>query len=82
MPSSADLLHWQAQPPLSEPGGGFGQMEVFQLAVVDGRPVLVFNCLPKRTFRAAAGHRYQRRHLGGATPSPRSGPTTSQARRR
>jgi len=44
--TSADLLHWQAQPPLSEPGGGFGQLEVFQLVVVDGRPVLVFNCLP------------------------------------
>lgn len=55
--TSADLLHWQAQPPLSPPGGGFGQMEVFQLAVVDGRPVLVFNCLPNE-------HSAQRRATG------------------
>jgi beta-fructofuranosidase len=42
---SADLLHWQAQPPLSQPGAGFGQLEVFQLATVEGKHVLIFNCL-------------------------------------
>jgi beta-fructofuranosidase len=42
---SADLLHWEVQPPLSEPGAGFGQLEVFQVEVIDGRVVLLFNCL-------------------------------------
>ncbi len=41
---SADLLHWDVQPPLSEPGAGFGHLEVFQVAQVDGRDVLLFNC--------------------------------------
>ena len=42
---SADLLRWEVQPPLSSPGNGFGQLEVFQVANVDGRHVLIFNCL-------------------------------------
>jgi len=42
---SRDLIHWQAQPPLSRPGGGFGHLEVPQVEVVEGRPVLVFSCL-------------------------------------
>jgi len=42
---SADLLHWEVQPPLSEPGAGFGQLEVFQVENVDNRIVLLFNCL-------------------------------------
>jgi beta-fructofuranosidase len=42
---SADLLDWEVQPPLSRPGSGFGQLEVPQVEVVDGRPVLVFSCL-------------------------------------
>jgi beta-fructofuranosidase len=42
---SADLLHWRVEPPLSRPGSGFGQLEVPQVAVVDGRPVLIFSCL-------------------------------------
>jgi len=42
--TSADLKHWDVQPPLSTPGQGFGQLEVFQFDVVDGVPVLVFCC--------------------------------------
>jgi beta-fructofuranosidase len=42
--TSADLKHWDVQPPLSTPGQGFGQLEVFQFEVVDGVPVLVFCC--------------------------------------
>jgi beta-fructofuranosidase len=42
---SQDLIHWQAQPPLSRPGGGFGHLEVPQTEIVEGRPVLVFSCL-------------------------------------
>jgi beta-fructofuranosidase len=30
---------------LSEPGAGFGHMEVFQVEVVDGQVVLLFSCL-------------------------------------
>lgn len=33
------------QPPLSKPGSGLSQLEVPQLAVVDGRPLLLFSCL-------------------------------------
>jgi beta-fructofuranosidase len=42
---SADLRHWTARPPLSQPGAGFGHLEVLQVEVVDGRPVLIFSCL-------------------------------------
>jgi len=42
--TSADLKHWDVQPPLSAPGQGFGQLEVFQFEVVDGVPVLLFCC--------------------------------------
>lgn len=40
---SADLLHWEIGPPVSEPAG-FGQLEVLQTRLVEGRPVLVFTC--------------------------------------
>jgi beta-fructofuranosidase len=42
---SCDLVHWEAQPPLSSPGAGFGQLEVPQVEEVDGRAVLLFSCL-------------------------------------
>ncbi|HET6706054.1 glycosyl hydrolase family 32 [Amycolatopsis sp.] len=38
---SADLLHWEVRPPLTRPGG-FGHLEVPQVAVVDGQPLLLF----------------------------------------
>ena len=41
---SHDLIDWEVQPPLTEPGA-FGQLEVPQVALVDGLPVLVFSCL-------------------------------------
>ncbi|MCL5077346.1 MAG: glycoside hydrolase family 68 protein [Actinobacteria bacterium] len=44
---SADLMHWEVLPPLSEPGSGFGDLEVTQLSVVDGRPVLLFSCITR-----------------------------------
>jgi beta-fructofuranosidase len=56
---SPDLVHWTAQPPLTEPGAGFGQLEVPQVAIVDGRSVLVFSCLHKELA--------QRRRETGAT---------------
>lgn len=42
---SPDLEQWEVRPPLSAPAG-FGQLEVTQVAVVDGLPVLVFSCWP------------------------------------
>lgn len=42
---SADLLTWRVLPPLSRTDSGFGHLEVPQLTMVDGDPVLLFNCL-------------------------------------
>ena len=39
---SPDLVHWECRPPLSEPGE-FGHMEVPQVEIVDGTPVLLFS---------------------------------------
>jgi beta-fructofuranosidase len=44
--TSPDLSAWTVQPAWSEPGAGFGQLEVPQVAEVDGRFVLIFSCLP------------------------------------
>jgi beta-fructofuranosidase len=55
---SEDLLTWEVGEPLSHPGAGFGQLEVLQNTVVDGRPVLVFTCHPVEMTpgrRAASG---------------------------
>lgn len=41
---SVDLESWQVQPPLSQPGQGFGQAEVLQFEIVDGVPVILFCC--------------------------------------
>lgn len=40
---SKDLLTWEVLPPLTRPGG-FGQLEVPQVAVVGDQPVLLFSC--------------------------------------
>ncbi|SEH57029.1 MULTISPECIES: glycosyl hydrolase family 32 [unclassified Leifsonia] len=42
---SRDLDHWELQPPLSQPGSGFGQLEVLNTAHIDGEHVLFFSCL-------------------------------------
>ena len=42
---SADMVTWELMPPVSEPAG-FGQIEVPQVRLVDGQPVLVFTCHP------------------------------------
>ena len=44
---SADMLAWELQPPLSRPAG-FGELEVAQVRIVEGRPLLVFTCQPER----------------------------------
>ena len=51
---SPDLRRWTARPPRSAPGAGFGQLEVMQREVVDGRPVLLFSCLRPELSAARA----------------------------
>lgn len=43
--TSPDLTTWTVQPPLSEPGSGFGHLEVVQTITVEGRSVGLFSCL-------------------------------------
>lgn len=56
---SRDLVRWDAQPPLSQPGAGFGHVEVFQVAEVEGQWLLIFSCLGPELAdeRRAAGER-------------------------
>jgi beta-fructofuranosidase len=42
---SADLVHWDVQPPLTAPAG-FYEQEVAQVQWLDGAPVLLFSCMP------------------------------------
>jgi len=44
---SPDLEKWTVEAPLCAPGAGFGQLEVVQSKVIDGRAVLVFTCHPQ-----------------------------------
>lgn len=41
---STDLKNWKVLQPLSEPGQGFGHLEVFQFEIVDGIPIVLFCC--------------------------------------
>jgi beta-fructofuranosidase len=43
---SRDLHDWELQPPLTEPAG-FGQLEVPQIRLVEGQPLLIFTCHPE-----------------------------------
>ncbi len=67
---SEDLRHWEPRPPLTVPGPrGFGQLEVTQVEVVDGRPVLLFSCLAEHASpdRRATGT------TGGIWAAPAAG---------
>jgi len=44
--TSSDMLTWEAGPPVSTVGDGFGQLEVAQVREIDGQWVLVFTCHP------------------------------------
>jgi beta-fructofuranosidase len=50
--TSPDLESWTVREPLSTPAG-FAHLEVPQHVVVEGRPVLVFSCLPSESSRGA-----------------------------
>lgn len=54
--TSPDLARWQLLPPLTAPSpDGFGQLEVMQTEVMDGRPVLIFSCLAEHATPARRG---------------------------
>ena len=44
--TSPDLINWTVLPPLSQPGQGFGETEVFQFEIVDGVPIVIYCCGP------------------------------------
>ncbi|MGW3961451.1 glycosyl hydrolase family 32 [Amycolatopsis sp. NPDC005003] len=68
---SADLRHWELRPPLTAPGPrGFGQLEVLQAEVVDGRPVLLFSCLAEH----ASADRRATGTTGGIWAAPAGSP--------
>jgi len=50
--TSPDLKTWTVQPPLSQPGAGFGHLEVPQVARIDGVHVLIFSSLHGELTRA------------------------------
>ncbi|HYI50060.1 MAG TPA: family 43 glycosylhydrolase [Microbacterium sp.] len=53
---SADLRAWELREPLTAPSiDGFGQLEVTQVEVVDGRPVLIFSCLAEHATASRRG---------------------------
>jgi beta-fructofuranosidase len=45
--TSDDMINWEVGPPISEPGGGFSQIEVAQVRQIDGEWVLAFTCHPQ-----------------------------------
>lgn len=49
---SADMRAWELGPPVSGPGAGFGELEVSQVRIVDGQPLLVFTCHPDQQSAA------------------------------
>jgi beta-fructofuranosidase len=53
---SPDLLHWEVRPPLSEPGE-FHHLEVPQVEVVEGAPVLLFSASSLRIGAARSARR-------------------------
>jgi beta-fructofuranosidase len=53
---SADLRNWELREPLSRPSaGGFGQLEVTQVEMIEGRPVLIFSCQDEHAAPARRG---------------------------
>ena len=49
---SSDLRHWDVRPPLSQPGQGFGQLEVTQVEIINAQPLLLFSCLARHSSKA------------------------------
>jgi beta-fructofuranosidase len=64
--TSPDLTTWTVQQPLSQPGAGFGHLEVLQTVNVHGRPVGLFSCLASELSR----DRYAEDPVGGVWAFP------------
>lgn len=69
--TSPDLRTWTVRPPLSEPGAGFGHLEVLQTANVDGRVVGLFSCLGGELAESTR----EREGAGGIWVFPAESPT-------
>jgi beta-fructofuranosidase len=69
--TSDDLYTWTLEPPLTEPGAGFGQLEVSETVRIDGAEFLVFNCLASEL---SAEHRATGTTGGVWTTPTRPGP--------
>ena len=67
--TSPDLQMWEVGPPISAPGAGFSQIEVPQVKMVDGTPVLSFTCHPHEQ------HDRRRRETGQACTWTLTGPS-------
>jgi len=71
--TSADMRNWTVQPPLTDAGAGWGQMEVFQVEVVDGVPTLLW-CCGYRELSDAAKAKFGRGGMFSATGETVLGP--------
>ncbi|WP_314146645.1 glycosyl hydrolase family 32 [uncultured Leifsonia sp.] len=69
--TSPDLTTWTVQPPLSQPGAGFGHLEVVQSIDVDGKPIGLFSCLGSELSHA----RRAQDPIGGVWAFPADSPT-------
>jgi beta-fructofuranosidase len=70
---SHDLVTWELGAPLSGGPAGFGQLEVPQVRMVDGRALLVFTCHPEEQSavrREASGHYCTWSVVGDALTGP------------
>jgi beta-fructofuranosidase len=41
---SQDLVEWEVLPPITVTNSGFGQMEVIQVEIIDGKPTMIWCC--------------------------------------
>lgn len=64
--TSPDLVTWTVRPPLSQPGAGFGHIEVVQTATIDGQSVGIFSCLGSELSEG----RRERDPIGGVWAFP------------
>lgn len=80
---SRDLDEWEVLPPLTEPGMGFGQLEVPQLTSVDGGTALVFSTgnetlAPARRVQGATGGVWWAPATSSIIALDRAAPLTSE----
>ncbi len=67
---SENLVDWEVLPPLTQPGAGFGQLEVTQTVRIGDRWYLIFSCLDDEL----ADRRRAESPAGGVWIAPAEGP--------